>query len=153
MPNQQLIHRSVEIDASPSAVWAVVSDLRRMGEWSPQCRRMFVRGGPVGLGTRTLNLNGQGRLRWPTNAKVVAFEPERRLAFRILENRTVWTFELEPTATGTRVTESRSTPKGVSGLSNVLTQKVLGGTRDFEAGLDKGIAQTLERIKLEAERA
>lgn len=153
MPNQQLIHRSVEIDASPSAVWAVVSDLRRMGEWSPQCRRMFVRGGPVGLGTRTLNINGQGRLRWPTNAKVVAFEPERRLAFRILENRTVWTFELEPTATGTRVTESRSTPKGVSGLSNVLTQKVLGGTRDFEAGLDKGIAQTLERIKLEAERA
>lgn len=29
---------SVDIDAPPSAVWSVVSDLKRMGEWSPSAR-------------------------------------------------------------------------------------------------------------------
>ena len=33
------LHAETVIDASPEQVWAVVSDLRRMGEWSPQCRR------------------------------------------------------------------------------------------------------------------
>jgi uncharacterized protein YndB with AHSA1/START domain len=151
MPNQQLIDGTIDIAAPPAAVWAIVSDLKRMGEWSPQCRKMYVFGGPVKLGTRTLNINGQGKLRWPTNAKVVAFEPERTLAFRIVENGTVWTYELEPTPTGTRLTEIRKAPSGVSKLSNFLTDKVLGGTDDFEAALGTGIRRTLERIKAEAE--
>lgn len=152
MPNKQLIERSIEISAPPATVWAIVSDLKRMGEWSPQCRTMVVLGRHVRLGTRTFNVNRQGRLRWPTNAKVVAFDPEKRLAFRILENRTVWTYELSPTAKGTKVTESRRAPDGVSGVSNLLTQKVLGGTETFEVALGKGIRRTLERLKAEAER-
>ncbi|MEJ7636027.1 SRPBCC family protein [Aeromicrobium sp.] len=152
MPNQPVIQDSIEIDAPPTAVWSVVSDLKRMGEWSPQCVRMQVFGGEVKEGTRTLNVNKQGKLRWPTNAKVVDFVPEQKLAFRIVENRTVWTYELEPTPTGTRLTESRRAPKGVSGLSNVLTQRVLGGTAEFEASLQQGIRRTLERIKAEAEK-
>jgi uncharacterized protein YndB with AHSA1/START domain len=153
MTNQPLIEDSIDIAAPPEAVWAIVSDLRRMGEWSPQCQRMWVIGRGVRLGTRTVNLNRQGWKRWPTNAKVVAFEPQRRLAFRIVENRTVWTYELEPTATGTRVTESRRAPHGVSRLSNIATRTVLGGTAPFEAGLATGIRRTLERIKAEAEAA
>jgi uncharacterized protein YndB with AHSA1/START domain len=152
MPNLQLIDGSIEIAAPPAKVWEIVSDLERMGEWSPQCRRMIVFGGEVRRGTRTLNLNRQGRLHWPTNAKVVAFEPHRKLAFRILENRTIWTYELEATETGTRLTESRTAPKGVSGLSNFLTQKAMGGTARFEVALGQGIRRTLERIKAEAER-
>lgn len=153
MPNQQLIDGTIEIDAPPATVWKIVSDLKRMGEWSPQCIHMLVFGGEVKQGARTLNLNRQGWKRWPTNAKVVAFEPERKLAFRIVENRTVWTYELEPTATGTRLTESRTAPKGVSKLSNFATQVGLGGTADFERSLVGGIRTTLERIKAEAERA
>lgn len=153
MPNQERIKGSIEIAASSAAVWAIISDLKRMGEWSPQCRKMVVFGGEVRQGTRTLNLNGQGRLRWPTNAKVIAFEPEKKLAFRIVENRTVWTYELEPTATGTRVIESRTAPRGVTGISNFLVEKVLGGVPEFEAALGRGIGRTLERIKAEAERA
>ncbi len=40
-----LLEASVEIDASPAQAWAVLSDLRRMGEWSPECRRVRVLGG------------------------------------------------------------------------------------------------------------
>lgn len=153
MSNQQLIEESIEIAAPPATVWEIISDLKRMGEWSPQCRKMVVLGGEVKQGTRTVNINGQGMLRWPTNAKVVAFEPDKKLAFRIVENRTVWTYELQPTAGGTLVTESRRAPQGVSGLSNVLTEKMLGGTARFESGLGEGIRKTLERIKSEAEAA
>ncbi len=153
MVNQALIEDSIDIDAPPAAVWAIVSDLKRMGEWSPQCTRMVVFGGEVKHGARTLNLNKQGWKRWPTNARVVHFEPRRKLAFRVVENRTVWTYELQETVTGTRLTESRRVPQGVTKLSNVLTNTILGGTPEFEASLAAGIRRTLERIKAEAERA
>ncbi|MDX6277740.1 MAG: hypothetical protein QOJ72_1868 [Nocardioidaceae bacterium] len=151
MPNQQLIEGSVEIAAPPEKVWALVSDLRRMGEWSPQCSRMIVLGREIKLGTRTLNVNRHGKLRWPTTAKVVAFEPNKKLAFRIVENRSVWTYDLEETATGSRLTESRTTPRGVAKASNLSTEKLMGGTDNFEVGLGSGINETLERIKAAAE--
>lgn len=150
--NRPVIEGSIDIDAPPAAVWAIVSDLKRMGEWSPQCTRMIVFGGEVKKGARTFNVNKQGWKRWPTNAKVVHFEPERKLAFRVVENRSIWTYELEPTATGTRLTESRKIPDGITKVSKVLTNAVLGGTPSFEAGLATGIRRTLERIKAEAER-
>ena len=39
--NQPLpLSASVEVAASPEQVWEVVSDVRRMSEWSPECRRI-----------------------------------------------------------------------------------------------------------------
>jgi len=38
--------------------------------------------------------------------------PEQKLAFRVNENNTVWSYELEPTGTGTRVVESRHAETG-----------------------------------------
>ena len=151
MSNQPLIQHSIEIAAPPATVWGIVSDLRRMGEWSPQCVRMAVLGREVGVGTRTLNLNRDGWKRWPTSSRVVVFEPEQTLAFRVPLNRTVWTYELEPSATGTVLTESRRAPSGVSRLSNIAVGAALGGTEAFEASLSDGIRRTLERIKVEAE--
>ena len=153
--NRERIESSIDIDASPAQVWSVISDIRRMGEWSPQCKKMWVfGGGEVKQGTRTLNLNRQGWKRWPTNAVVQTFEPEKKLAIRIVENRSVWTYELEPTANGgTRVTESRAIPNGVSGVSKFLTKTMLGGSEDFENELEAGIKSTLQRIKAEVENA
>lgn len=152
MANRAEISASIDIDAPPEAVWALISDPTRMPEWSPQCRKMIVRGkAPVGVGTTTVNINRRGPLFWPTRSKVKEFEPNRRFAFRIAENGTIWSFDLEPTATGTKVTESRHAPNGVSSVSNFLTQHVLGGTDDFEAELELGIRQTLARIKTAAE--
>lgn len=151
--NRDIISASIDIDATPAAVWSIVSDLKRMGEWSPQCRRMFVRGsGPVGLGTKTVNINRRGLLFWPTQTMVKTFEPARQLSFKVRENGTIWSYELAPNGSGgTRLTESRLAPNGVSSLSNFLTRTLLGGTAKFEAELELGIKQTLARIKREAE--
>lgn len=152
MANRERIEGSIEIDAPPARVWEVVSDLRRMGEWSPQCKKMIIRGGEVKQGTRTINVNRQGWKVWPTRSYVKVFEPERELALKIAENGTVWTYELEPTSTGTRLTEHRTAPNGVSSLSNFLSRNVLGGTENFEAELEQGIAETLRHIKAAAEQ-
>ena len=66
-----LLEESIEINTSADKVWAVISDLKRMGEWSPQCKKMIVRGEPIGVGTRTININRRGPLVWPTTAKIV----------------------------------------------------------------------------------
>ena len=150
---EPLLEESIEIAAPPAAVWALVSDPVRMSSWSPQVVRTKVRGGAVRQGARFTNLNRRGWLFWPTQAKVVTYEPERAFAFRIKENWTVWSFTLEPTPTGTRVTERREAPQGISGVSQRLTKIALGGQQVFTDELRAGMRQTLERIKIEAESA
>ena len=61
------IETSIEIDAPAERVWAMVSDLGRMPEWSPQVVSTRIKGdGEVALGTRFTNLNEQGEMRWVT---------------------------------------------------------------------------------------
>ena len=142
---------TVTIAAPPARVWSLISDLTRMREWSPQVVRTIVRPAPTRLGSRMFNLNQQGRKRWPTTAKVVRFTPNADLAFRITENRTVWSFRLEVADGGTRVTHRRETPQGISMVSKVLTKVALGGQEPFAVDLQQGMRQTLERIKSAAE--
>jgi uncharacterized protein YndB with AHSA1/START domain len=148
------IEATTEIAASPTQVWALVSDLRNMPRWSPQCFKTFVRGGgPVEQGSRMINLNRRGLLFWPTQSMVVRFEPEREIAFRVKENYTIWSYELEPeVGNRTRLTVRREAPKGISDLSVRLTNSMLGGIDDFAVELERGMQETLAKIKAEAER-
>lgn len=147
-----VLELSTEIDAPVERVWAIVSDLKRMGEWSPQCRKMVVFG-EVRPGARTLNVNRKGVLVWPTSAKVVAVSPKERIAFRVSENKTVWSYTLEATASGTRVIERREAPNGTTGFSQFFVKRFLGGNRGLESDLKRGMETTLARIKTEAERS
>jgi hypothetical protein len=144
------LEQSIDIAASPAQVWALVTDLPRMASWSPQVVKTFVKG-PVQLGTRTLNVNRRGLLVWPTRAKVVRFEPHREFAFRVKDNFTIWSFTLEPTETGTRLTQRRETPDGISDISVRLTKVALGGQEQFRSELLDGMRQTLTAIKADAE--
>jgi uncharacterized protein YndB with AHSA1/START domain len=145
-----LLQAEVEINAPVSTVWSLVSDLSRMPQWSPQCRVMKLLG-PLRPGTRTLNLNRHNLLFWPTTSVITEVLPERKLAFRIPINTTVWTYELEPTATGTRLVETRHAEKGVTAVSTAITKAALGGVDTFETELLEGMNQSLARIKAAAE--
>lgn len=150
---EALLEDSIEIAAPPARVWALVTDLPAMSARSPQVVRTKVKGGVVREGATFSNLNRDRLLFWPTSGKVVTFEPERRFAFKIRENRTVWSFELEPTADGgTRLTQRRETPQGISDVSMRLTKIAFGGQPKFTSGLRSGMRQTLEALKAEAER-
>ncbi len=145
-----LLQASIDIDAPVSKVWDLVSDLSRMPQWSPQCRIMKPLG-PVRAGTRTVNLNRRGLLFWPTTSVITEVVPERKFAFRIPINTTVWSYEMEPTATGTRLTETRHAENGVTTVSTAITKAALGGVDSFEKELLDGMNQGLARIKAAAE--
>lgn len=142
---------SITIDATPAQVWALVTDVARMSAWSPQVVRTVVLGGPVRLGTTFVNLNRNGLRLWPTRAKVVRFTPHEDFAFRNPDNWTVWSYQLEPVEGGTRVTERRETPRGISPAVRLATAVVMGGEKSFTAVNLQGMVETLERMKEELE--
>lgn len=145
-----ILKAEIEINAPVAKVWALVSDPGKMPQWSPQCRIMKALG-PIRPGTRTINLNRRGLLFWPTTSVITEVVPERKFAFRIPINTSVWSYELEPTATGTRLIETRHAENGVTAVSTAVTKAALGGVDTFERELLEGMNQGLARIKAAAE--
>ncbi|MFF2553975.1 SRPBCC family protein [Nocardia sp. NPDC058058] len=150
MPNT--LEATIDIAAAPEQVWNVVSDLKRMPEFSPATVRMQPLG-KTKTGTWTLNLNRDGAKFYPTTSRIVRFEPNRAIAFRMNENRTIWSFTLEPTADGgTHLVQRRDIPNGVNPIVRKMIDAVLGGEQVFEANLVTGMNETLGRIKQTVEK-
>jgi uncharacterized protein YndB with AHSA1/START domain len=145
-----LLQAQVDINAPVSAVWSLISDFRKMPQWSPQCRLMRPLGA-VRPGTRTFNLNRRNLMVWPTTSTIVELVPERKLAFRVNMNNTVWSYELQPTPNGTRVIESRHAENGVKPISTIAVNALMGGVPSFEDELVEGMNASLAKIKAAAE--
>lgn len=146
MPQPLPISASVDIAAPPERVWAVVGDVTRMPEWSPELRRLLVLGrGPVQAGSTLLGLNRRGWAAWPTSSTVTRLEPGRAVAWRTRESGATWTYELEDTGGGTRLTGRRDLPR-FTPLTTLLGP-VIGGAAGHDRELAQGIRTTLERIK------
>jgi uncharacterized protein YndB with AHSA1/START domain len=144
-PQPLPISASVEIDAPPDRVWAVVGDVGRMPEWSPELRRLRGLGTPVRVGSRMLGLNRRGWVVWPTTSTVTRLEPGRAVAWRTRESGATWTYELEPSGAGTTLTGRRDLPAYTLGTS--VLAPVIGGAQGHDHELAAGIATTLDRIK------
>lgn len=145
-----LLQTQIEINAPVSRVWELISDFGRMPEWSPQCRAMRPLGA-VRAGTKTINLNRRGVMFWPTTSTITEVIPEKKLAFRVNTNGTTWSYELEPTETGTRVIESRHADDGTKAVSRMLVKAFMGGADSFDSELVDGMNESLARIKGAAE--
>ncbi|MUL84449.1 MULTISPECIES: SRPBCC family protein [unclassified Mycolicibacterium] len=149
-----LLERRITIHATPSAVWDIIRDVRRMPEWSPQVVSVKVRAPEedIRLGSAFTNLNHLGELEWITHGEVVRYAPEKEIAFRIAENYTIWSFSISAHgAAATVLTQRRETPEGISQFSLELTESHLGGQQAFTDLLEAGMEQTLTGIKACAE--
>ena len=147
---------SIDIEAPPERVYGLVSDITRMGEWSPECRQCTWKGGTtapaVGARFRARNKGRRGPS-WFNTPKVTVAEPGKEFAF----NRSgpgigsyTWRYVLTPTATGTRLTESYDVERPLAAVMSKLTE-VWVGSRDRDADLRDGMQTTLERVKAAAE--
>ncbi len=102
------------IEAPAERIYALVADLPRMGEWSPECRQVEWLDGSTGptAGARFIghNKGGPGGLmKWSRRGRVLTADPGREFAFVTEEGgreSTEWRYRLEPLGGGTRVTES-----------------------------------------------
>lgn len=149
-----LLEQTIEIAAPPASVWALVSDVTRMSDWSPQVTSTRLRAGfeSVELGAQFTNRNIHGELEWTTRAEIVRFTPEQELAFRVEDNWAIWSFQLSPVeGGGTLLTERRELPDGLSDISKELTDGFMGGQDAFTESQLAGMRETLEAIKAAAE--
>ena len=150
---------SIDIEAPPEVVYALVSDLPAMGRWSPECYRCDWTGGATEAapGARFVGHNRIGWRRWSTHGTVVAADPGRELTFdvRTVLDRPVsrWSYRMEPGAGGgTRLTESSEDRRDA--LVRFLGWFILAGTglgSRTERNRDT-IQVTLERLKEAAEK-
>jgi len=143
-PEPTPISATLEMKADPEAVWRVVSDLRRMPEFSPELRKAFVFGRP-GVGAHLIGVNRRKLVFWPTTSKVVRWEPGRAVAWKTRESGATWVYELEGTPSGTHVTGRRVLPRFTVGTT--FLGPMIGGAAGHDRELAEGIRTTLERIK------
>jgi len=74
----------VVVDASPEAVWAVLADVTRIGEWSHECRgaEWLDGAGAAAPGVRFRGRNRAGSLvRWARVCVIRTVDPPRELAW------------------------------------------------------------------------
>ena len=147
---------TINIGASPEELYDLVSDVRRMGEWSPECQRCVWLDGATGpaVGARFKGSNAHGKARWSTKTKVVAAEPGSEFAFvtsHLGRDMTKWSYRFEPTSNGTTVTESFEMLADMPWYF-VLGDRLLMGVKDRHADLEKNMADTLQRLKAASER-
>ncbi|MDQ6910728.1 MAG: SRPBCC family protein, partial [Actinomycetota bacterium] len=133
---------SVTIGASAERVWAMVSDVTRMGEWSAETRSAEWLDGASGpaVGARFKGHNRRGRTRWSTTCEVIEAEPGRTFAFAVggaAKPETIWRYQFEPTTGGVEVTETFELVKPLGFFSRLLT-RVTTGVKDRPADLEAG---------------
>jgi uncharacterized protein YndB with AHSA1/START domain len=142
---------TIQIQAPPEKVYAMLSDVTRMGEWSPECVKAEWVGDATGpaVGARFKGHNKLNWLiRWSSTPTVKVADPGREFTFetgRPGKEQTRWTYRFAPKDGGTELTES------FEALTYSAFQKLTANPEKRTEKLVTDIQQTLERIKLAAE--
>ena len=148
-------HVSVEraVAAPPERVWDLISDVSRMGEWSPEtttCEWIKGASGPA-VGARFRGTNRVGSRRWSTTCVVTEAVPARSFAFRSVVGPVPiadWSYRIDATADGCRVTESWTDRRNWLGKK---LGKPVSGVADRAEHNRRTMATTLDHLAAAAE--
>jgi uncharacterized protein YndB with AHSA1/START domain len=147
---------SIEVAAPPERVWAIVSDLGRTLEWAGSG---VIRGierrseGPIGVGSRYRSWE-KITMRYGSDSEILVFDPPHTIVWRskpvgerVPYHR--WAFVLEPTETGTRLTNEVNAYRA-GGLQGWVQRLGFLFTKPRER-VPVGMNRTLENVKRLAE--
>ncbi len=146
------------IEKSPEEVYDLVSDVTRMGEWSPECVGGEWLDGATGptVGARFRGRNRHGRARWSTKPRVVVADRGRKFEFVVPSplgrDNTRWTYRFEPRGTGTEVIESFEMLRDPPLVAPLLYRWGMG-VDDRQADLEANLRRSLDALKVAAEGA
>ena len=135
------------IDAAAEAIWAVVADVTRVGEWSAECRGCSWAGGsgaPV-PGARFRGANRRGWLRWTRLNEIITADEPRRLNWRTIPSgpypdSVEWQIDIVPDNGTTRVRESFTVltmPRLMEWLAWIAVPAHRDRTPDLECDLER----------------
>ncbi|SHG64500.1 SRPBCC family protein [Geodermatophilus nigrescens] len=127
---------SVVVAASPEALYDLVSDVTRTGEWSPVCVACWWDEGATGrAGDWFTGRNVTPERTWETRSRVDVADRGRDFAWLVGGSRARWGYVLEPVEGGTRLTETWAfLPDGIA----FMTERY---------GADEAPAQVQARIR------
>jgi len=144
---------SADISAPADQVWSLVSDLPRMGEWSPENtggRWLDGASGPT-VGAKFRGRNAKGLRRWSTTCVVTDATPGKRFAFDVTYGPlaiSTWEYDLSGDGASTRVTESWTDNRPV--WMKIASGPVMG-VADRAGHNRRGMEHTLAALKKAAE--
>jgi uncharacterized protein YndB with AHSA1/START domain len=143
----------VHVGAPAEYVYALISDVTRMGDWSPETDNCEWLDGATSaaVGVRFRGANHLGLVKWRTECIITTATPGEEFAFSVMHpdgrEETRWGYLLTPTETGTEVVESYEF------LWCPLANRILETFIPRDRQLRRGIQQTLTRLAAAAEAA
>ena len=140
---------SILIARDPEATYAMVSDVTRMGEWSPVCRACWWDDGEgPHVGAWFTGRNQNAERTWETRSQVVAADPGREFAWEVNDGWVRWGYTFEPEHGGTRLTESwELLPAGIAGFGERFGADADAQIEIRYAAAKSGIPATLAAMK------
>ena len=152
LPRHAIVTRSVEIAAPPSAIYPIVSDLRRFNEWSPWAdidpAAVYTFTGPIDGVGQTLNWESKDEKVGSGSMAIAAVEPDKRVDMSIdfgSQGTALASLALEPAASGTKVTWGLDSDLGLNPIARYFGMMMDGMIGpDYEKGLArlKAVAET-----------
>lgn len=147
--------QSIVVACSPEALYDMVSDVTRMGEWSPTCRACWWdEGDGPEVGARFTGRNQTPERTWQTRSQVVAADRGKEFAFVVNDSWVRWGYTFTPAPGGTLLTESwEFLPAGIAGFKERYGEQAEAQIADRTRAAHAGIPVTLAAIKQAAEAA
>jgi len=144
---------SIVISSSPEALYDMVSDVTRTGEWSPVCKACWWDDGDGPRpGAWFTGRNELPDRTWETRCQVVAADRGREFAFAVAGSWVRWSYTFAPVDGGTEVTESwEFLPDGIARFRDRFGDDAPAQIADRTEAAHKGIPVTLAAIKKSAE--
>jgi uncharacterized protein YndB with AHSA1/START domain len=146
------VSATVHIAAPAEKVWAMVTDLPRMGEWSPENRGGRWLGGATAAapGARFKGSNANGKRKWSTTTKIEKVESPTYFSFLTTVGPITaarWSYRVTPAGDGCDVTEQWDDLRGpMKPLSALAT-----GVKDRAGFNQRSMEETLAKLKAAAE--
>jgi hypothetical protein len=143
-----------DIDAPPSTVWALVSDIGTPARLSDELQEVRWIDGERFVGRSRHPAIGE----WETTCTVVSCEPEREFGWVVGDRdhpSAAWRFTLEPTAGGTRLRQWMRMGPAPSGLNLAIEARPDKEDRIVERRLEEhrqNMQATVDGVKRLAER-
>ena len=147
---------SIHIEAPPSTVWALVTDMERYGEWSSENTGGYWRKKPDGtvgtgqVGDEFVGINRRDGQEWKGLVEIVERTEERAFTFITggsAANYVQWGYRLEPEGTGTKLTEHWE----LRNLSPVMVENGEAEVAKRRANAMESLHATLAAMKQAAE--
>jgi hypothetical protein len=146
---------SIVINRSPDEVYGLISDVTRMGDWSPICKGCWwdEGAGPT-VGAMFTGRNELPERQWETRSEVVTAEPGKEFAWSVAEppTRARWGYSFKAVDGGTEVTETWDLPpEGVAIFGEWFGDSAAEEIQKRADAAAMGIPETLAAIKKAAE--